>query len=175
MSAENHIRSVLYGWVLYDILIWRLKIWSALPSQILNDSNTRCSVIGLSAEVRICKKLCQSTGGKYNLTLCGSLKYDLSHDLIFINIHSLTQMLQMYVFCYILGSLRCLIFSYSQVPKLASQWLAVWNSRMWSYCIVYDSVNGVRKTIHTWNYKVINIQFISFSRFNLFYFILFYL
>ncbi|KAL5013917.1 hypothetical protein ScPMuIL_008187 [Solemya velum] len=37
--------------------------------KILNDSNTRCSVIGLSAEVRICKKLCQSTGGKYAVIL----------------------------------------------------------------------------------------------------------
>ncbi|KAK7089453.1 hypothetical protein V1264_024720 [Littorina saxatilis] len=37
--------------------------------KILQENNVRCSVIGLSAEVRVCKKLCQATNGQYNVVL----------------------------------------------------------------------------------------------------------
>ncbi|RVE43372.1 hypothetical protein evm_011957 [Chilo suppressalis] len=37
--------------------------------QALKTDGVRCSVIGLAAEVRICKKLCQDTGGEYNVVL----------------------------------------------------------------------------------------------------------
>ncbi|KAL4707846.1 hypothetical protein ACJJTC_001792 [Scirpophaga incertulas] len=37
--------------------------------QTLKTDGIRCSVIGLAAEVRICKKLCQDTGGEYNVVL----------------------------------------------------------------------------------------------------------
>lgn len=37
--------------------------------QILKSDGIRCSVIGLAAEVRICKKLCQDTGGEYGVVL----------------------------------------------------------------------------------------------------------
>ncbi|CAL1548578.1 unnamed protein product [Lymnaea stagnalis] len=40
-------------------------------------ANIRCSVIGLSAEVRICKTLCQRTGGTYNVILDESHFKDL--------------------------------------------------------------------------------------------------
>lgn len=35
----------------------------------MSEANVRCSVIGLSAEVRVCKHLCQQTGGSYNVIL----------------------------------------------------------------------------------------------------------
>ena len=31
--------------------------------QTLQENNVRCSIIGLSAEIRVCKKLCQATNG----------------------------------------------------------------------------------------------------------------
>ncbi|XP_047029909.1 general transcription factor IIH subunit 2 [Helicoverpa zea] len=37
--------------------------------QSLKTEGIRCSVIGLAAEVRICKKLCQDTGGEYGVVL----------------------------------------------------------------------------------------------------------
>ncbi|XP_063384080.1 general transcription factor IIH subunit 2 [Cydia fagiglandana] len=37
--------------------------------QSLKTDGIRCSVIGLAAEVRICKKLCQDTGGEYGVIL----------------------------------------------------------------------------------------------------------
>ncbi|XP_073956673.1 general transcription factor IIH subunit 2 Ssl1 isoform X1 [Choristoneura fumiferana] len=37
--------------------------------QALKTDGIRCSVIGLAAEVRICKKLCQDTGGEYGVIL----------------------------------------------------------------------------------------------------------
>ncbi|XP_050666163.1 general transcription factor IIH subunit 2 isoform X10 [Leptidea sinapis] len=37
--------------------------------QTLKTDGIRCSVIGLAAEVRICKKLCQDTGGEYGVVL----------------------------------------------------------------------------------------------------------
>ncbi|XP_047503667.1 general transcription factor IIH subunit 2 [Pieris napi] len=37
--------------------------------QNLKNEGIRCSVIGLAAEVRICKKLCQDTGGEYGVVL----------------------------------------------------------------------------------------------------------
>ncbi|BFZ23902.1 hypothetical protein BsWGS_26941 [Bradybaena similaris] len=37
--------------------------------QAMAEANIRCSVIGLSAEVRVCKRLCQLTGGTYNVIL----------------------------------------------------------------------------------------------------------
>ncbi|XP_045447894.1 general transcription factor IIH subunit 2 [Melitaea cinxia] len=37
--------------------------------QTLKSDGIRCSVIGLAAEVRICKKLCQDTGGEYGVVL----------------------------------------------------------------------------------------------------------
>lgn len=36
--------------------------------QALKTEGIRCSVIGLAAEVRICKKLCQDTGGEYGVS-----------------------------------------------------------------------------------------------------------
>ncbi|RUS73552.1 hypothetical protein EGW08_018680 [Elysia chlorotica] len=41
------------------------------------EANIRCSVIGLSAEVRVCKFLCQQTGGSYNVILDESHFKDL--------------------------------------------------------------------------------------------------
>ncbi|XP_041378338.1 general transcription factor IIH subunit 2-like [Gigantopelta aegis] len=43
----------------------------------LHENNIRCSVIGLAAEVRVCKKLCQVTHGKYNVILDESHFKDL--------------------------------------------------------------------------------------------------
>ncbi|XP_026492330.1 general transcription factor IIH subunit 2 [Vanessa tameamea] len=37
--------------------------------QTLKTDGIRCSVIGLAAEIRICKKLCQDTGGEYGVVL----------------------------------------------------------------------------------------------------------
>lgn len=37
--------------------------------QNLKNEGIRCSVIGLAAEVRICKKLCQETGGEYGVSI----------------------------------------------------------------------------------------------------------
>lgn len=37
--------------------------------QSLKNDGIRCSVIGLAAEVRICKKLCQDTGGDYGVSV----------------------------------------------------------------------------------------------------------
>nr|XP_032517304.1 general transcription factor IIH subunit 2-like [Danaus plexippus plexippus] len=37
--------------------------------QTLKTDGIRCSIIGLAAEVRICKKLCQDTGGEYGVVL----------------------------------------------------------------------------------------------------------
>lgn len=37
--------------------------------QTLKTDGIRCSVIGLAAEVRICKKLCQDTGGDYGVSI----------------------------------------------------------------------------------------------------------
>lgn len=36
--------------------------------QALKTDGIRCSVIGLAAEVRICKKLCKDTGGSYGVS-----------------------------------------------------------------------------------------------------------
>jgi hypothetical protein len=33
--------------------------------QVMKDTNVRCSVIGLAAEIRVCKKLCIDTNGLY--------------------------------------------------------------------------------------------------------------
>lgn len=32
----------------------------------MKDTNIRCSVIGLAAEIRVCKKLCMDTNGRCN-------------------------------------------------------------------------------------------------------------
>ncbi|ESO82529.1 hypothetical protein LOTGIDRAFT_223172 [Lottia gigantea] len=37
--------------------------------QTLKDCNIRCSIIGLAAEISVCKKLCKQTQGKYNVIL----------------------------------------------------------------------------------------------------------
>ncbi|XP_071146984.1 general transcription factor IIH subunit 2-like [Mytilus edulis] len=37
--------------------------------QTMKDTNIRCSVIGLAAEIRVCKKLCMDTNGLYNVIL----------------------------------------------------------------------------------------------------------
>ncbi|XP_062579817.1 general transcription factor IIH subunit 2-like [Saccostrea cucullata] len=44
---------------------------------VLKDGNVRCSVIGLAAEVCICKKLCKETHGSYNVILDESHFKDL--------------------------------------------------------------------------------------------------
>ncbi|KAL8581796.1 hypothetical protein ACOMHN_010170 [Nucella lapillus] len=50
-------------------------IYTTLKS--LQEHNVRCSVIGLSAEVRVCKKLCQMTNGQYGVILDESHFKDL--------------------------------------------------------------------------------------------------
>ncbi|PIK51278.1 putative general transcription factor IIH subunit 2-like, partial [Apostichopus japonicus] len=37
--------------------------------KLLQDMNVRCSVIGLAAEVRICRKICEDTNGTYSVVL----------------------------------------------------------------------------------------------------------
>ncbi|XP_071109139.1 general transcription factor IIH subunit 2-like [Haliotis cracherodii] len=46
----------------------------------LEELNVRCSVIGLAAEVRVCKKLCHKTHGKYNVILDESHFKDLLYQ-----------------------------------------------------------------------------------------------
>lgn len=45
------------------------QYWYSLVLQSLKTEGIRCSVIGLAAEVRICKKLCQDTGGEYGVSV----------------------------------------------------------------------------------------------------------
>ncbi|KAJ2949097.1 hypothetical protein O0L34_g6036 [Tuta absoluta] len=58
-----------------EVLILFASLTTCDPSDInttietLKTDGIRCSVIGLAAEVRICKKLCQDTGGEYGVVL----------------------------------------------------------------------------------------------------------
>ncbi|KAK3104801.1 hypothetical protein FSP39_010358, partial [Pinctada imbricata] len=47
---------------------------------MMRDNNVRCSVIGLAAEVRVCKRLCHDTSGKYNVILDEAHFKDLLHS-----------------------------------------------------------------------------------------------
>ncbi|CAH1775381.1 unnamed protein product [Owenia fusiformis] len=48
----------------------------------IKELNIRCSVIGLSAELRICKTICQETNGQYNVILDESHFKDLLHQFV---------------------------------------------------------------------------------------------
>ncbi|KAK6174856.1 hypothetical protein SNE40_013424 [Patella caerulea] len=48
--------------------------------QTLSENNIRCSIIGLAAEVCVCKKICKQTQGKYNVILDESHYKDLLYQ-----------------------------------------------------------------------------------------------
>lgn len=58
-----------------EVLMIQGSLTSCDPGDIhstiktLTENNVRCSVIGLSAEIRVCKKLCQATNGEYSVIL----------------------------------------------------------------------------------------------------------
>lgn len=66
-----------------EVLILFGSLTSCDPGDIINTINTlkehnvRCSVIGLAAEIRVCKKLCHDTGGRYGVILDESHYKDL--------------------------------------------------------------------------------------------------
>ncbi|XP_059153197.1 general transcription factor IIH subunit 2-like [Physella acuta] len=66
-----------------ELLIIMGSLTTCDPSDIkeiiktVADANVRCSVVGLAAEVRICKTLCQQTSGTYNVILDESHFKDL--------------------------------------------------------------------------------------------------
>ncbi|KAK4780529.1 hypothetical protein SAY87_016635 [Trapa incisa] len=61
-----------------EVLILYSALSTCDPGDIMNtiqkckDAKIRCSVIGLSAEIFICKHICQETGGWYSIALDGS-------------------------------------------------------------------------------------------------------
>ena len=63
------IYNFLYQYIrTFAITIINIMVLFLCIDQMLREANVRCSVIGLAAEVCVCKKLCKETHGKkYNL------------------------------------------------------------------------------------------------------------
>ncbi|XP_045783798.1 general transcription factor IIH subunit 2-like [Maniola jurtina] len=75
LELAGRILRPLPGHASRELLVLFASLTTCDPSDInttiqtLKTDGIRCSVIGLAAEVRICKKLCQDTGGKYGVVL----------------------------------------------------------------------------------------------------------
>ncbi|CAH2269283.1 jg15059 [Pararge aegeria aegeria] len=75
LELAGRILRPLPGHASRELLVLFASLTTCDPSDItttiqaLKTDGIRCSVIGLAAEVRICKKLCQDTGGDYGVVL----------------------------------------------------------------------------------------------------------
>ncbi|XP_052741252.1 general transcription factor IIH subunit 2 [Bicyclus anynana] len=75
LELAGRILRPLPGHASRELLVLFASLTTCDPSDInttiqsLKTDGIRCSVIGLAAEVRICKKLCQDTGGEYGVVL----------------------------------------------------------------------------------------------------------
>ncbi|XP_013143875.1 PREDICTED: general transcription factor IIH subunit 2 [Papilio polytes] len=75
LELAGRILRPLPGHASRELLVLFASLTTCDPGDIvptiqgLKTDGIRCSVIGLAAEVRICKKLCQDTGGEYGVVL----------------------------------------------------------------------------------------------------------
>ncbi|XP_028161804.1 general transcription factor IIH subunit 2 isoform X1 [Ostrinia furnacalis] len=75
LELAGRVLRPLPGHASRELLVLFASLTTCDPSDItttiqtLKTDGIRCSVIGLAAEVRICKKLCQDTGGEYGVVL----------------------------------------------------------------------------------------------------------
>lgn len=75
LELASRVLRLLPGHASRELLILFGSLTTCDPGDInttiqsLKSDGIRCSVIGLAAEVRICKKLCQDTGGDYGVVL----------------------------------------------------------------------------------------------------------
>ncbi|XP_045541625.1 general transcription factor IIH subunit 2-like [Papilio machaon] len=75
LELAGRILRPLPGHASRELLVLFASLTTCDPGDIvpaiqgLKTDGIRCSVIGLAAEVRICKKLCQDTGGEYGIVL----------------------------------------------------------------------------------------------------------
>ncbi|XP_030040995.1 general transcription factor IIH subunit 2 isoform X2 [Manduca sexta] len=75
LEMAGRVLKPLPGHASRELLVLFASLTTCDPSDInvtiqtLKTEGIRCSVIGLAAEVRICKKLCQDTGGDYGVVL----------------------------------------------------------------------------------------------------------
>ncbi|XP_038209990.1 general transcription factor IIH subunit 2 [Zerene cesonia] len=75
LELAGRVLKPLPGHASRELLVLFASLTTCDPGDInttiqnLKNDGVRCSVIGLAAEVRICKKLCQDTGGEYGVVL----------------------------------------------------------------------------------------------------------